>query len=240
MVLADGAGVLRCVKAAIATAVVVTALTLAGSMPAWAVEQPTASPAEASARTDKAASRKNKNEVGVRGHGFVRDGDVFTTIDAPGAGAFTVVFGIDENGTMVGGYVDRKGTLHGFLRDQDKFTVIDFPGARATFAARINAQGQIVGAYSEERNTPAFALSHGFLWQDGAFTPLDFPGARRTQPFSINNHGQIVGAYFDGVRYRGFLLSAGTFTRITPPGAFFFGSFATDIDDHGRIAGASL
>ena len=59
-------------------------------------------------------------------------------------------------------------------------------------------------------------------------------------PFAINNQGQIVGIAFDGVRIRGFLLHDGRFTRITPPGAFFFGSFATDIDDRGRIAGASF
>ena len=41
-------------------------------------------------------SRKDKNDVGIRGHGFVRDGDVFTTIDAPGAGLYTIAFGIDE------------------------------------------------------------------------------------------------------------------------------------------------
>ena len=39
-------------------------------------------------------SRKGKNDAGIRGHGFVADNGVFTTIDAPGAGLFTVVFGI--------------------------------------------------------------------------------------------------------------------------------------------------
>ena len=94
--------------------------------------------------------RKGGRDVGLRGHGFVADNGVFTTIDAPGAGLYTVAFGIDDRGRTVGGYVDDRGRLHGFLKDKEAFTVIDFPGAAATFASRINAQGQIVGAYSDE------------------------------------------------------------------------------------------
>jgi hypothetical protein len=69
------------VKAAIVAAAVFT-LAVASLVPAWAAAQEAA----ASAGDDIAPPRKNKNDVGIRGHGFVRDGDVFTTIDAPGAG----------------------------------------------------------------------------------------------------------------------------------------------------------
>jgi hypothetical protein len=52
-----------------------------------------------------------------------------------------------------------------------------------------------------------------------------------------------VRGYADaGGRIRGFLLNHSTFARITPPGAFVpcvIGTFTTDIDDRGRIAGAS-
>ena len=75
----------RCAKAAIAAAAIFTVL---ASSAAWAAEQPTAPPAEASARADKVAPRKNKNDIGLRGHGFVRDGDVFTTIDPKLPGEF--------------------------------------------------------------------------------------------------------------------------------------------------------
>jgi uncharacterized membrane protein len=115
-------------------------------------------------RLGTAIGTSGSDDGGVRGHGFVLDNRVFTTLDAPGTGAFTVTFGINDSGQTVGGYVDAQGTLHGFLLDRGQFTVIDVPGAKATFAARINAQGQIIGVYSEERNTPAFALPHGFLW----------------------------------------------------------------------------
>jgi probable HAF family extracellular repeat protein len=177
--------------------------------------------------------------LGLRGHGFVRNNGVFTTIDAPNASYFTVAFGIDGNGNTVGGYVDGSGKLHGFLRNQLTFGVIDYPGAMATFAARRNENGQIVGAYSNEPNTPAFNLPHGFLLDEGGFTPIDFPGAQRTQPLGINNLGQIVGEYVDqGGRSHGFLWNNGDFTTIDAPGGT--STIAYDINDSGQIVGVTF
>ena len=90
--------------AAIATAVVCTALALADAVPARAaaqptapaVEAPTASGPAASADGKMTASRKGKRDFGIRGHGFVQDNEVFTPIDAPDAGAFTVAYGAGE------------------------------------------------------------------------------------------------------------------------------------------------
>jgi probable HAF family extracellular repeat protein len=179
------------------------------------------------------------NDLGRRAHGFVRNNGVFTTIDAPGAEFFTVAFGIDGNGNSTGGYVDGSGKLHGFLLNQDEFTLIDYPGARATFAARMNDQGQIVGAYSNELNTPALNLPHGFLLHNGVFKSIDFPGARRTQPFGINNLGQIVGEYVDqNGRSHGFLWNNGVFTTIDAPGGT--STIAIDINDSGQIVGVAF
>jgi probable HAF family extracellular repeat protein len=194
---------------------------------------------ESSGAEHRKPHRKGSSDVGIMGHGFVRDNNnVFITIDAPGAGAYTVVTGISDSGKTVGGYVDDRGILHGFLKDKQAFTVIDFPGAKATFVSRINAQGQIVGAYSDDPNAPALELSHGFLLDKGTFTKIDFPGAVRTQPNGINNLGQIVGQYLDATgRYHGFLLDSGVFTTIDAPGGT--STFANDIDDSGRIVGVS-
>jgi uncharacterized membrane protein len=239
MIFANSARFHRRVIAAIVVAVIFTAFAVTGST-AWAAEQPTASPAEASARADEMAPRKNKNDIGIQGHGFVASNGVFTTIDAPDAGFYTVVFGIDDRGRTVGSYVDERGTLHGFLKDKEAFTVIDFPGAEATLASRINAQGQIVGAYSpDDPNLPALDLPHGFLLDKSVFTKIDFPGAVRTQPFGINSRGQIVGEYVDAERrYHGFLLDQGVFTTLDAPGST--ATFAYDIDDSGRVVGFSL
>lgn len=230
------------IAGAISVAVMLLIFTGVGSLPVRAAGQQAASTVEA------AVTRNGKRPVGLAGHGFVRDASgAFTTIEAPRAGAFTVVFHVDDSGTTAGAYVDRRGTLHGFLRDQSGFTPIDFPGAKATLVARMNAAGQIVGAYGHDDNTPALQLPHGFLLDDGVFTKIDVPGALETRPFGINNRGQVVGEYVDADgRSHGFLLDNGLdrrslgeggFTTIDAPGSA--GTSATDIDDSGRIVGIS-
>jgi probable HAF family extracellular repeat protein len=225
--------------AAIVAAVILTALAVVSLVPARATAQPAASEAVASADGEMAASRKGKRDGGIRGHGFVRDGDVFTTIDAPGAGSFTVVFGINASGDTAGGYVDQRGRLHGFLRRSGEITTIDFPGAQGTFAARVNDVGQVVGFYGTEPNVPAANLPHGFLLDNGVFTKIDVPGAVETRPFGINNAGQIVGEYVDEARtLHGFLFAEGVYTTIDAPDST--ATQARDIDDGGRIVGISV
>jgi uncharacterized membrane protein len=181
------------------------------------------------------------NDPGLRGHGFARNNGDFTTIDVPGAIDFTLAFNIDGNENTVGSYVDSGRALRGFLlnRDQSNFTVINYPGAKATFVARMNAQGQIVGSYSNEPNTPALSLPHGFLLQNGVFTAIDVPGAQQTRPFGINNLGQIVGEYVDtsGVSH-GFLLNQGVFTPINAP--YGNSTILFDINDNGQTVGLSF
>jgi hypothetical protein len=82
----------------IVTIIAVAGAALAGeAQPAASVaEAPAVSGAVASARDDTEDSRNGKSEVGIRGHGFIADNGAFTTIDAPGAGLFTVAFGIDD------------------------------------------------------------------------------------------------------------------------------------------------
>jgi uncharacterized membrane protein len=83
----------------------------------------------------------------------VRDaGGVFTAVDIPRATSFTIVFGVNNSGDTVGGYVvDARGRRRAFLqRDDNTITRIDFPGAMATFASRINDAGHVVGMYSTD------------------------------------------------------------------------------------------
>jgi probable HAF family extracellular repeat protein len=245
MALVERTKVCRYALAAVVAAVAFTALAVATLLPPCVAAQPTATAAEAPAAPGAAAAQghlmasKGKNDVGLRGHGFVRDNGVFTTIDAPGARSFTVAFGVDNRGQTVGGYADDRGRLHGFLKDQEAFTVIDYPGARATFAFRVNDVGQVVGSYGHESNVPALELPHGFLLDKGVFTKIDVPGAVETRPFGINNAGQIVGEYVDSARRsHGFLLANGVFTTIDAPDGT--ATWATDIDDSGRIVGISF
>ena len=122
--------------AVVAAAVAAAALAVASAAPRSAVAQSAAAQSEipsASASSVLDPVMPSHQHVGLRGHGFVGNNGNFTTIDAPRAGAYTVVFGINDNGKAVGGYADRRGTAHGFLLDQGKFTAIDFPGAKGTF-----------------------------------------------------------------------------------------------------------
>jgi hypothetical protein len=84
--------------AAVAAAVVCTALAVASSVPAWAAAQPTPSPTGASARGQMMGGNS-----GVSVHGFLRDNKGgLTPIDAPDAAVETVPSGLDSRGQRVG------------------------------------------------------------------------------------------------------------------------------------------
>jgi probable HAF family extracellular repeat protein len=57
----------------------------------------------------------------------------FISFDVPGA-ALTNAQGINDDGGVVGFYIDGAGKQHGFLVSGGKFTTIDYPGALATDA----------------------------------------------------------------------------------------------------------
>jgi probable HAF family extracellular repeat protein len=81
-------------------------------------------------------------------HGFVCSKGHCSTFDVPVAGApATQADDINEDGQIVGAYIDASGALHGFLTKDDSFTTLDFPGAASTIAWGINDEGQIVGIH---------------------------------------------------------------------------------------------
>lgn len=142
-------------------------------------------------------------------HGFVLDGDAFTTavgqrigeilvgpsfrtISVPGAHS-TRANGINNRGDIVGGFIDTGG-LHGYLLTGADFTTIDAPGATQTEAFGINDRNEIVGCFHD-----VAGMQHGFLRSaDGQFITLDFPGAIETCAAGINNSGRIVGKFDAG------------------------------------------
>jgi len=83
---------------------VFTVLALASTTPAWAAAQPTTSAAEAPGHM--LASRKGKSDAGIRGHGFVADHGVFTTIDVSGGFPDSLIFDINNRGQIVGYFFD--------------------------------------------------------------------------------------------------------------------------------------
>ena len=102
------------------------------------------------------------DSAGNNRHGFLRskEGDNYTTLDVPGA-IFTVAQGINNAGTIAGLYVDTNGQ-HGFVLSGGVYTTIhvDVNGdvAASTAIFSINAQGEIVGSYSD-----ASGKQHGYV-----------------------------------------------------------------------------
>lgn len=98
------------------------------------------------------------------------------------------------------------------------FTTIDFPGAISTNAQGINAQGEIVGGY-----TDTGGRAHGFLLSGGQFRSIDVPNARATLARGIGPRGDIVGTYVSQVETtnvpaHGFLLNnRGEFSAVDHP-----------------------
>jgi uncharacterized membrane protein len=133
-------------------------------------------------------------------HGFVYDGNTFTTIDVPGA-VSTQLQGINDAGVVVGNYSNcSENSLtclpHGFVYAGGQFTTLDVPGATTTNAGGINNSGVIVGDY-ENCVTVSLCAGHGFIYAGGIFTTIDVPGGipGGTDIHGINNRGDIVGEY---------------------------------------------
>jgi probable HAF family extracellular repeat protein len=132
-------------------------------------------------------------------------------LDDPLATGFTVAYGINNAGQIVGEYQN----AHGFLLSGGVYTTFDDPLATlGTSAYGINDMGQIVGDYSD-----AGGVSHGFIRSSsGTFQTLDPSGSTDTFARGINSTGQVVGFYsINGGPFHGFFYSGGTFTTLDDP-----------------------
>jgi uncharacterized membrane protein len=172
-------------------------------------------------------------------HGFLLNGrGRFRRIDLPGASQ-TRPEAINNRGQIVGAYVDSAGTLHGYLQDRDaSVTTIDPPGAGATVVTDVDDQGRVVGGSVDAKQT---AISAFVRDPDGHFTTIAHPdaGFYGTVPEGIDNEGRIAGTYSDANdRQHGFVLDDGAFTTVDTPKAPG-NTQVFDVDDRGRLVGAS-
>jgi probable HAF family extracellular repeat protein len=153
----------------------------------------------------------------------------FTTIDYPGSTS-TIPSGINNNGTIVGAYIDAASNGHGFVDNGGVYTSLDVPGQYGTECNGINNNGTIVGAYY------AAGTYHGFMDNSGTFSSFDFPGAIATWAKGINDSGVIVGYYQDSANNNhGFLYNGGVFSSFDFPGAKY--TEANGINNNGTIVG---
>jgi hypothetical protein len=163
-------------------------------------------------------------------HGFVRSASGTTTsFDAPGAGTTedtgyvqgTFALSINDDGVIVGYYVDASDGYHGFVRSADgTITTINAPGAGTgtspatgyplgTRAQSVNDDGVTAGYYIDAKE-----VYHGFMVSaSGSITTFNAPGAGTTAAtgtyaVSINDNGVIVGFYSNpNDDYSGFQLT---------------------------------
>lgn len=78
-------------------------------------------------------------------HGFLKEGETYTTIDPPDS-TYTYANGINNSGTIVGFWDNLAGWTEGFIRTSDgEFIVMDVPGALETQIYGINNRGDICG-----------------------------------------------------------------------------------------------
>ena len=86
------------------------------------------------------------------GHGFLKDGQTYTTLDVPGAAFGTTAFGINNAGTIVGVWGNLSGWSEGFVRTSDgTVKVVDFPGGLETQIGNINDRGDICGLFVDPK-----------------------------------------------------------------------------------------
>ena len=145
------------------------------------------------------------------------------------------IYGINNQGSIVGIFLDQAGNRNGFLFD---FTLtsgqlIDYPGALETIPSKINDNRVIVGFYIDPSG-----FGHGFTFENGQYVSLDFPGALDTAALDINLNGDIVGFYdTPDFNTHGFQLSHGVFSTIDIP--FHRTTLATGNNSLGKIVGFS-
>jgi probable HAF family extracellular repeat protein len=165
--------------------------------------------------------------------GFLKTGNVFTSIAPRGAVNGTQANGINDQGQVVGVFFDINFVAHAFVSRNHVIKTFDAPmSARDTQANGINHQGQVVGSFSD-----GDGIDHGFLLSNGVFTTFTHPlGAFGTRIRAINNDGDMVGEYTDGHSHtHGFLWSRGVFATIDYPNSS--STQLAGINDLGDITG---
>jgi hypothetical protein len=196
------------------------------------------------------AVNKSGEVVGVaNGEAFTLVGTKMETLMPFGATA-SVALGVNDEGVVVGQYVEDSTHTPGFVDAAGKYTKVS-PTAKSmvTNLQGINNHGVAVGFYSEDGTT-----QHGFsfdtasmktmLIADPSTARITGSGLVLTQFLAVNDSGLTVGYYQtkDGSQY-GFLydLSAQAYTYVDDPEAMPVKGVQitqiTGVDNAGQIAG---
>jgi hypothetical protein len=150
---------------------------------------------------------------------------------------------MNDSGAVVGYFFDTN-FAHGFLiAPTGSFTQLDAPGpltqlGQGTFPSSINANGDIVGRYTDSNG-----LEHGFLFQaDGTFVSLDVPPSTGgTAATAINSSGTIIGTFYGDAGPQIFVHTPdGSYTLYTPPIADTSLCNTISINSSGIVVGSCM
>jgi uncharacterized membrane protein len=158
---------------------------------------------------------------------------VITTFDYPGNVVSTQPQKINDQGDIVGLYIDSLGATRGFVRfSNGNFSApIVEPNDTENFTQGrgINNLRIVCGDYAGSDDN-----GHGFFLSRGTFTEYNVPNAIATLVFGINNVGDFVGTFSQGNGiFQAFVNLGGAVTRFNVPGAS--STFAYQINDSNQL-----
>jgi hypothetical protein len=150
-------------------------------------------------------------------HGFLYNGNTYTTLDDPSAGSGGTHLEQIAGNNIVGYYADSSQITHGLIYNISSgiWTTLDDPLGNSSEAIGVSATGDVVGSYT---STAVPHTGHGFIYSNDTFTTIDDPAANGsllgTQAFGIYGNS-IVGSYYNSSDASfGFVYSGGNFTPI--------------------------
>jgi len=153
-------------------------------------------------------------------HAFSYSNNQFTSLEPPGS-IFSLAFGIDDSGRVVGQAEDEQGVFRGWYFDGSYHSVELGIGETAIWD--VNDDSSALIAWQDENGNSRSSLYHG-----GKLTGIDVPGAVGTIARGIDNAGDVVLSWSDDLSNdHGALLTGGRFTKFDAPGC--------DITDPGRV-----
>lgn len=182
--------------------------------------------------------------------GFIEANGHITSFSYPHRLSYTLPFGINNQGTVVGYHIRNNYSFGGFLRSPSgHFIPLNDPLAgtgeyQGTAPVSVNDHGVVAGYYVTPRD-----VYHGFVYRAGRFTTVNVPGAFYNKRFSgsgidgVNDAGVMVGFYTPSRQsvVEGYIESpSGHFFSFVGPGAGTRpgdSTFPEAISNTGAIAG---
>jgi uncharacterized membrane protein len=161
---------------------------------------------------------------------------VFQTLDDTAATHGTEPSGVDNNGNIVGFYLDASNNQVGFyLPAGGNFEDVVSPFNNITAVPHgLSELGALAGTAIDGGDSFAFFEQKGALVLIGP----PGPGTQSMNANGINNNNWVVGDVSDGTTERGFLyIAAGGLKLLNDPLAGSLGTIARGINDLGKIVG---